>query len=135
LNNPERAERIEASLTRAAFGPERIREILMQLKELCLNYLADKVVLVYLQQVLFFNEKIMDIKYNPIIGSFVNTANDEPVTQAELLQWAAENPEPLDTPKKSNPKMMNELIDSLTVKQTPDTTTVEEGVETIQKTI
>ena len=77
----------------------------------------------------------MDIKYNPIIGSFVNTANDEPVTQAELLQWAAENPEPLDTPKKSNPKMMNELIDSLTVKQTPDITTVEEGVETIQKTI
>ena len=77
----------------------------------------------------------MDIKYNEILGYFVNTANDEPVTQAELLQWAAENPEPLDTPKKSNPKMMNELIDSLTVTQTPDTTMVEEGVETIQKTI
>ena len=77
----------------------------------------------------------MDIKYNETLGYFVNTANDEPVTQAELLQWATENPEPLDTPKKSNPKMMNELIDSLTVKQTPDTTTVEEGVETIQKTI
>ena len=42
----------------------------------------------------------MDIKYNPTLGSFVNTENDEPVTQAELLQWAAENPEPLDTPKK-----------------------------------
>jgi hypothetical protein len=39
FDNPERAERIEASLTRAAFGPERIREILMQLKGL--NYLAD----------------------------------------------------------------------------------------------
>ena len=75
----------------------------------------------------------MDIKYNPTLGSFVNTENDEPVTQAELLQWAAENPEPLDAPKKSNPKMMNELIESLTVKETPDTTTVEEGVETSNK--
>ena len=75
----------------------------------------------------------MDIKYNPTLGSFVNTENDEPVTQAELLQWAAENPEPLDAPKKSNPKMMNVLIESLTVKETPDTTTVEEGVETINK--
>jgi hypothetical protein len=241
FDNPERAERIESSLGRAAFGPERIREILMQLKEA--NFLANGGRVGYIggglattqdyatalskvgagtqqqknrqvqdyarseassqianalqggqssldsyltnvfgqgtpattsgkyasynspftgifsstrnqmiddvaQQLVqkqalsrwwisyfVFNEKIMDIKYNPIIGSFVNTANDEPVTQAELLQWAAENPEPLDTPKKSNPKMMNELIDSLTVKQTPDTTTVEEGVETIQKTI
>ena len=30
----------------------------------------------------------MDIKYNADIGAFVNTANDEPVTQAELLEWA-----------------------------------------------
>jgi hypothetical protein len=27
----------------------------------------------------------MNIKYNDVIGAFVNTANDEPVTQAELL--------------------------------------------------
>jgi hypothetical protein len=39
FDNPERAERIEASLIRAAFGPERIREILEQLK--AINYLAD----------------------------------------------------------------------------------------------
>jgi hypothetical protein len=38
---------------------------------------------------------------------------------------------PLDEPKKSNPKMLNEVIDSLTVKKTPDSTTIEEGVETI----
>ena len=38
----------------------------------------------------------MNIKYNDILGAFVNTANDEKVTQAELLQWAAENPMPLD---------------------------------------
>jgi len=72
----------------------------------------------------------MDIKYNKIIA-FVNTANDEKVTQAELLQWAAENPMPLDEPKKQNPQMLNEVIDSLTVKRTPDSTSVEEGVETI----
>ena len=73
----------------------------------------------------------MDIKYNKIIGAFVNTANDEKVTQAELLTWAAENPMPLDEPKKQNPQMLNEVIDSLTVKRTPDSTSVEEGVETI----
>jgi hypothetical protein len=73
----------------------------------------------------------MDIKYNKIIGAFVNTANDEKVTQAELLQWAAENPMPLEEPKKQNPQMLNEVIDSLTVKRTPDSTSVEEGVETI----
>jgi len=71
----------------------------------------------------------MDIKYNDVIGAFVNTANDEPVTQAELLSWAAENPLPIDEPKKSNPALMNEVIESLTVKETPDTTEV--GVETI----
>ena len=71
----------------------------------------------------------MNIKYNDVIGAFVNTANDEPVTQAELLSWAAENPLPIDEPKKSNPALMNEVIESLTVKETPDTTEV--GVETI----
>jgi ABC-type uncharacterized transport system YnjBCD substrate-binding protein len=45
-----------------------------------------------------------------IIGAFVNTANDEPVTQAELLQWAAENPMPLNEPKKSNSDLMNSLV-------------------------
>jgi hypothetical protein len=73
----------------------------------------------------------MDIKYNEILGEFINTANDKKVTQAELLEWAAANPMPLDEPKKSNPKMLNEVIDSLTVKKTPDSTTIEEGVETI----
>jgi hypothetical protein len=73
----------------------------------------------------------MNIKYNDILGAFVNTANDEKVTQAELLQWAAENPMPLDEPKKSNPDRMNEVIESLTVKETPDSTQIEEGVETI----
>ena len=51
----------------------------------------------------------MDIKYNEVLGQFVNTANDEPVTQAELLEWAAANPEPLAPPKKSDPAMLNEV--------------------------
>ena len=78
---------------------------------------------------------IMDIKYNEIIGAFVNTANDEKVTQAELLQWADENPMPIDEPKKQNPQMLNEVIESLTVKQTPDSTSVEEGVESITEKV
>ncbi len=77
----------------------------------------------------------MDIKYNEIIGAFVNTANDEKVTQAELLQWAAENPMPLDEPKKKNPQMLNEVIESLTVNRTPDNTSIEEGVETITEKV
>ena len=77
----------------------------------------------------------MDIKYNKILGAFVNTANDEKVTQAELLQWAKENPMPLDEPKKSNPQILNEVIDSLTVKQTPDNTFVQEGVESITEKV
>ena len=77
----------------------------------------------------------MDIKYNEIIGAFVNTANDEKVTQAELLAWAAENTMPLDEPKKQNPQMLNEVIDSLTVRQTPDSTSVEEGVESITEKV
>ena len=77
----------------------------------------------------------MDIKYNEIIGAFVNTVNDEKVTQAELLQWAAENPMPLDEPKKQNPQMLNEVIESLTVNRTPDNTSIEEGVETITEKV
>ena len=41
----------------------------------------------------------MEIKYNPILGAFVNTANDEIVSQQELKIWAAENPMPVDTEK------------------------------------
>tara|TARA_R100001594_G_scaffold96697_1_gene130897 strand:+ start:79 stop:264 length:186 start_codon:yes stop_codon:yes gene_type:complete len=37
----------------------------------------------------------MEIKYNPILGAFVNAANDEVVSQQELKIWAAENPMPV----------------------------------------
>tara|TARA_R100000935_G_C2813822_1_gene156305 strand:+ start:726 stop:959 length:234 start_codon:yes stop_codon:yes gene_type:complete len=77
----------------------------------------------------------MDIKYNEIIKAFVNTANDEKVTQAELLQWYAENPMPIEETKTSDPRLMNEVIESLTVKETPDSTEVEEGVESITERV
>ena len=77
----------------------------------------------------------MDIKYNEILGEFVNTANDEKVTQEELLQWAAENPMPIDEPKKQDSTMLNEVIESLTVKETPDNTSIEEGVESITEKV
>ena len=37
----------------------------------------------------------MQIKYNPIIGAFVNVANDEKVSQEDLKRWSAENPMPV----------------------------------------
>jgi len=76
-----------------------------------------------------FNPDIQQIvKYNPRVGI---TPDDPIATQEEIKQWAKENPMPLDEPKKQNPQMLNEVIESLTVKQTPDSTTVKEGVETI----
>jgi len=56
----------------------------------------------------------MDIKYNADIGAFVNTANDEPVTQAELLEWAAANPEPIKEDKKPNTEILEEVLKHLT---------------------
>ena len=37
----------------------------------------------------------MQIKYNPILGAFVNTTTDEVVSQSDLTIWAAENPMPV----------------------------------------
>ena len=41
-------------------------------------------------------KKIVDIKYNPILGAFVNSATDEVVSQLDLKIWAAENPMPVE---------------------------------------
>ena len=51
----------------------------------------------------------MEIKYNPTLGAFVNTATDEVVSQLDLKIWAAENPMPGDTGKPKPIK--NEKID------------------------
>ena len=80
-----------------------------------------------------FNPDIQQIvKYDPEVGL---TPDDPVATQAEIKQWARENPMPLDEPKKQDPRMLNEVIESLTVNKTPDSTSVEEGVETITEKV
>ena len=58
----------------------------------------------------------MDIKYNSDIGAFVNTANDEIVTQAELLEWAAANPAPLKEDIKPHTERLEEVIETFNKK-------------------
>tara|TARA_R100000742_G_C4173268_1_gene10816 strand:+ start:67 stop:297 length:231 start_codon:yes stop_codon:yes gene_type:complete len=68
----------------------------------------------------------LNIVYNSDIGAFVNEATPDVVApQFEMLQWAELNPE---TTPPYNPQLINEL---LTVMKTPDSTIVEEGVESI----
>ena len=76
-----------------------------------------------------------NITFDPVIGKFVIVPNinseptpDDPIaTQADILQFAADTE--LET--TYDPTIMNEVIESLTVKETPDSTEIEEGVETI----
>jgi hypothetical protein len=72
----------------------------------------------------------MELKYNSTLGEIVKP-NDEPATQSEIMEWMLKNPGKPDASAKASPDMVKEVLDSLTVKQTPDSTTVEEGVETI----
>ena len=72
----------------------------------------------------------MELKYNSTLGEIVKP-NDEPATQSEIFEWMLKNPGKDDVTKSDNDQRINEVIESLTVKQTPDSTTVEEGVETI----
>tara|TARA_R100000544_G_scaffold22732_1_gene11368 strand:- start:180 stop:428 length:249 start_codon:yes stop_codon:yes gene_type:complete len=80
-----------------------------------------------------------NITFDPVIGKFVIVPNinseptpDDPIaTQADILQFAAETE--LET--TYDPTIMNEVIESLTVKETPDSTAVEEGVETITEKV
>jgi ABC-type uncharacterized transport system YnjBCD substrate-binding protein len=74
----------------------------------------------------------MDIKYNEVLGEFVNTANNKRVSQEELLQWAKENPMPVEQKTPPNYKYLNDLIQSLTDKETIDNT-VQQGVETMSE--
>jgi len=78
-----------------------------------------------------------EIKFNSVIGRLVVVPNinseptpDDPIaTQADIRQFAA------GTETTYNPQMLNEVIDSLTVKETPDNTTIEEGVESITEKV
>ena len=72
----------------------------------------------------------MELKYNEVLGEIVKP-NDEAATQSEIMEWMLDNPGRPDASAKASPKMINDVLESLTVKKTPDSTTVEEGVEII----
>jgi hypothetical protein len=70
----------------------------------------------------------MELKYNEVLGEIVKP-NDEPATQSELFEWMMENPGRDEDNQKNT--QLDEVIESLTVKETPDSTEIQEGVETI----
>ena len=72
----------------------------------------------------------MELKYNEVLGEIVKP-NDAPATQSEIMECMLDNPGRPDASAKASPKMINDVLESLTVKKTPDSTTVEEGVEII----
>ena len=76
----------------------------------------------------------MELKYNSTLGEIVKP-NDEPATQSELFEWMLENPGKEDSAKSDDSKMISDVIESLTVKQTPDNTSIEEGVETMTEKV
>ena len=111
FNNPDRAARIESSLKNAAFGGGDIRNILEQL--LKANYLATGGRVGYEMGGDVMNPYGETIKYNPNLGQFVNATNQQPVDQTELLQWSAQNPEPLKTQNQTDPALLAQLIQTL----------------------
>jgi hypothetical protein len=111
FNNPERAARIESSLKNAAFGGGDIRSILEQL--LKANYLAAGGRVGYEMGGDVMNSYAETIKYNPNLGQFVNATDQQPVDQTQLLQWSAQNPEPLKTQNQTDPALLAQLIQTL----------------------
>lgn len=111
FNNPDRAARIESSLKNAAFGGGDIRNILEQL--LKANYLATGGRVGYEMGGDVMNPYAETIRYNPNLGQFVNATNQQPVDQEQLLQWSAQNPEPLKTRNQIDPALLGQLIQTL----------------------
>jgi hypothetical protein len=111
FNNPERARRIESSLQNANFAGNDIRDILEQL--LKANYLAAGGRVGYEMGGDVMNSYGDTIKYNPNLGQFVNSTNQQPVDQTQLLQWSAQNPEPLKTQNQTDPALLAQLIQTL----------------------
>lgn len=111
FNNPDRAARIESSLKNAAFGGGDIRNILEQL--LKANYLATGGRVGYEMGGDVMNPYAETIRYNPNLGQFVNATNQQPVDQEQLLQWSAQNPEPLKTRNPMDPALLGQLIQTL----------------------
>jgi len=111
FNNPERAARIESSLKNAAFGGADIRTILEQLLQS--KFLAEGGRVGYEMGGDVMNPYGETIKYNPNLGQFVNATNQQPVDQTQLLEWSAQNPEPLKTRNQMDPALLSQLIQSL----------------------
>ena len=111
FSNPERASRIESSLQNASFGGADIRSILEQLIKA--NYLAEGGRVGYEMGGDVMNQYDETIKYNPNLGQFVNSTNQQPVDQTQLLQWATQNPEPLKTQNQTDPTLLAQLIQTL----------------------
>ena len=111
FNNPERAARIEGSLKNAAFGGADIRTILEQLLQS--KFLAEGGRVNYEMGGDVMNPYGETIKYNPNLGQFVNATNQQPVDQTQLLEWSAQNPEPLKTRNQMDPALLSQLIQSL----------------------
>jgi len=91
-------------------GGEGIRSILEQLIKT--NYLAAGGRVGY-EMGGIMNQSSEDIKYNPNLGQFVNSTNQQPVDQTQLLQWATQNPEPLKTQNQTDPALLAQLIQTL----------------------
>ena len=53
----------------------------------------------------------MKLEYNEIIGAIVKS-DDTPATQAEILEWAAANPEPIKEAKQPNIEILEEVIET-----------------------
>ena len=111
FNNPERAARIESSLQNASFGGADIRTILQQLLQS--KFLANGGRVGYEMGGDVMNSYGDTIKYNPNLGQFVNATDQQPVDQTELLQWSAQNPEPLRTQNQTDPALLAQLIQTL----------------------
>lgn len=111
FNNPERAARIESSLKNAAFGGADIRTILEQLLQS--KFLAEGGRVGYEMGGDVMNPYGETIKYNPNLGQFVNATNQQPVDQTQLLEWSAQNPEPLKTRNQMDPALLSQLIQTL----------------------
>jgi len=111
FNNPERAARIEGSLKNAAFGGADIRTILEQLLQS--KFLAEGGRVGYEMGGDVMNQYSENIKYNPDLGQIVNSSNQQPVDQSQLLEWSMQNPEPLKTQNQTDPALLARLIQTL----------------------